>query len=493
MTWEVICSVLEPFGLSGSQREGFERGTELLLLEEDSDDREGTVYVTSGGELPRRLRHSLIISTGPCSGQADNLICLERGGLSQVFNLLLKTKAWLEQLDRALALCETQQEIIDQTGARMGLPMFYLDERYRVLAITKGMPAKQDQDPEWRHMTEKGFLSPESARRMKENGDLDLLAEARSPVVYRSEIYPFTSIVCNIIRAGGFAGRLNILCVDGITSPLRIRAGEIAAAHLGRVFGRNEKLSEGGPLQGILLDLLRGIHLSEEFIGEQLRAVPELSGALLQVFFVHIEVRNDRQIAPYYAALIRRTFPEERVIPLVFGADLVLVAYADAEEGFNTLTVGLSHFFTTHHLRCGVSNRFRRLSALRGYCDQAEAALAAEPGVGLHFFRGMMLDHMISCIPAEQTEFFISPDLARLAEAENQYSFSLVDTLREYLACNCNLIKTAERMFIHKNTLLYRMNHIRSILQCDLNDADERLLLMLSFKLMERQKNECGH
>ena len=38
-----------------------------------------------------------------------------------------------------------------------------------------------------------------------------------------------------------------------------------------------------------------------------------------------------------------------------------------------------------------------------------------------------------------------------------------------------------------KTTLLYRLNHIKSILRCDLNDADARLLLMLSFKLLEGQ------
>ena len=104
---------------------------------------------------------------------------------------------------------------------------------------------------------------------------------------------------------------------------------------------------------------------------------------------------------------------------------------------------------------------------------------------GMSFYRDIMLETMLSYIPDEQTPFLISPDLFRLEEANSQYSFSLVDTLRAYLECNCNLIRTAERLFLHKNTLLYRLNHIKSIIRCDLNDADERLLLMLSFKLLE--------
>ena len=93
---------------------------------------------------------------------------------------------------------------------------------------------------------------------------------------------------------------------------------------------------------------------------------------------------------------------------------------------------------------------------------------------------------MLAHIPEEQVQFLISPDIARLQEAEGQYSFSLVDTLRAYLECNCNLIRTAEHLFLHKNTLLYRLNHIKNLIRCDLSDADERLLLMLSFKLLER-------
>jgi len=198
-----------------------------------------------------------------------------------------------------------------------------------------------------------------------------------------------------------------------------------------------------------------------------------------------VEARDDRQIAPYYASLLNRMFPDESFLPLVYESQLILLAYAPSELGFDSLTVELAHFFSTHHLRCGVSNHFRRISDLRGYYEQAVAALDGA-GEGISFYRDVMLEHMLSHIPADQTRFLISPDIFRLEEASRDYSFSPVDTLKAYLECNCNLARTAERLFLHKNTLLYRLNHIRSIIRCDLNDADDRLLLMLSFKLLER-------
>lgn len=487
MTWNVICHVLIGFGIRQTRKQNFEQGETLLLLNGEALDRPNTVYVTAGGDAPLRFHHALVISIGPCSIMADNLIELERGELAQVFNALAGAKNWLDTLVSTLSLCDSDQEIVDRASIHLGLPMFYLDESYRVLAMTKSLAFQGDR--EWVHMTEKGYLSPQSARQMKEAGDLDLLAPATKPIIYCSSIYPFSSIVCNVWQNGRFVSRLNILCINGDTSPLIVRACEIITDHLDRILRRRGELTTAGPLQSMLVDLLHGIRLSEELIHERLQAVPHLAGSLMKLFYADVKAKDDRQIAPYYASLLKRLYPEETFLPLVFEQQLVLLAYAPNELGFDSLTVKLAHFFTTHHLRCGVSNPFRRLSDLRGYCDQALGALKSEGEDGLSFYRDIMLDHMLTHIPAEQARFLISPDIARLEEANAQYSFSLVNTLRAYLECNCNLIRTAERLFLHKNTLLYRLNHIKNIIRCDLNDADERLLLMLSFKLLERQES----
>ncbi len=486
MNWGVIRHILEQFGIVQARQGSFERANTLLLLDSSAADRPGTVYVTAGGAASAPFRHALIVSVGPCDLCVDSLMELERGDLPLVPNTLLRTKHDLDELDSRLTRCDSDQEIIDVAGAYLGCPMFYLDNSYRILAISRNVPFEPD--AEWLHMTEKGYLSPESARRMQENGDLDMLAAAQGPVIYRSPgLYPFTSVVCNVEYRGVFSSRLNVLCINGDTSPLVIRVCEIAAAHLGRLLTRSGKLPASGPLQTMLTDLLRGVELSEGLIADRLKANPALTDGLFQVFCVDVGASQDRQIAPYYASLLKGLYPESMMIPVVFEEQLILLAHADGEEGFQPMLERLEHFFATYRLHCGVSNSFRRISALRGYCDQAETALHSAQEGTLRFYRDMMLEHMISHIPPERTEFLISPDIRRLEEASAHYSFSLVDTLREYLACNCNLIRAAERLFVHKNTLLYRLNHIKGILQSDLNDADQRLLLMLSFKLLDRE------
>lgn len=482
MTWDVVLYALTPFGIRGAKKTNFEQADTLLLLSDDALDRPNTLYVSQNSALPQPFRQALVICLEGEVPQADNHICLKGGDLASVFNALARAKSWLDSLSENLALCSDEQEIVDRASLHMGVPMFYLDESYRILAMTKSLEFSGDR--EWVHMREKGYLSPESAQKMKDAGDLDMLAPTHGAVFYRSSIYPFPSIICNVWVNGVFVSRLNILCVKGESTPLMARAGERITAYLRRVLDMTDRLPDRGPLQSMLIDLLHGVRLSEELIAERMEAAPGLKGSLMQVYFADVKAHDDRQLASYYASLLKGLYPEESILPLVWQEQLLLLVYAPDELRFDDVIVKLSHFFASHHLRCGVSNHFKSLADLRGYFDQASAALNSANAPGLFFYQDIMLEQMLSFLPADRARFLISPDILRLERAEERYSFPLVETLRVYLECNCNLNRAAQRLYLHKNTLLYRLNHIKEIMRSDLEDADQRLLLMLSFKLL---------
>ena len=63
-------------------------------------------------------------------------------------------------------------------------------------------------------------------------------------------------------------------------------------------------------------------------------------------------------------------------------------------------------------------------------------------------------------------------------------------TLRTYLDENLNATRTAEALFIHRSTLLYRLEKIKEILQYDLDDPDENFYLSFSFRLLEQEEDE---
>lgn len=61
----------------------------------------------------------------------------------------------------------------------------------------------------------------------------------------------------------------------------------------------------------------------------------------------------------------------------------------------------------------------------------------------------------------------------------------LLETLKSYLAHNGNASETAQNLFIHRSTLLYRVEKIETLLQCSLQHNETRFTLQLALKLKE--------
>ena len=68
----------------------------------------------------------------------------------------------------------------------------------------------------------------------------------------------------------------------------------------------------------------------------------------------------------------------------------------------------------------------------------------------------------------------------------------LLTTLRAYLAVNGSPTDAAERLHLHRNTVLYRLSRIEAVLGSDLRDADVRLTLHLAVKIDEVLEPSTG-
>lgn len=59
----------------------------------------------------------------------------------------------------------------------------------------------------------------------------------------------------------------------------------------------------------------------------------------------------------------------------------------------------------------------------------------------------------------------------------------LLNTLMVYLSCDCSAKQTAEKMFLHSNTLHYRLRKIESFLHRDLKKSEDLFEVMLAIKI----------
>ena len=53
-----------------------------------------------------------------------------------------------------------------------------------------------------------------------------------------------------------------------------------------------------------------------------------------------------------------------------------------------------------------------------------------------------------------------------------------------------NAVRAAKELFIHRSTFLYRMSHIRDLVNVNLEDPDQLLYLLLTYRLLEEEENE---
>lgn len=93
-----------------------------------------------------------------------------------------------------------------------------------------------------------------------------------------------------------------------------------------------------------------------------------------------------------------------------------------------------------------------------------------------------LLSHIEHLAPVQTfTQQIVGP----LADYDRRHRGSLVETIDAYFSHHANASQTAESLFIHRNTLLYRLERIQELTGQDINQSDMRLALHLALKLWQ--------
>lgn len=87
---------------------------------------------------------------------------------------------------------------------------------------------------------------------------------------------------------------------------------------------------------------------------------------------------------------------------------------------------------------------------------------------------------LLHLLPKNQLESFISNTLKSLANPTDETLIEFKNTLKTFLDLNCNITDTANALFIHRNTVKYRIKRCEEILGQDITDPNYSLQLRLS-------------
>lgn len=111
------------------------------------------------------------------------------------------------------------------------------------------------------------------------------------------------------------------------------------------------------------------------------------------------------------------------------------------------------------------------------------------PTAWVHTFNDIALSYCLEQVTRKLPAYMLCHEkLLSIKYQDENNDSRLYETLRCYLENHQNATKTAQALYIHRSTLLYRLDRIRCILKSDLTDPDEILYLLLSYRLMDEEE-----
>lgn len=113
-------------------------------------------------------------------------------------------------------------------------------------------------------------------------------------------------------------------------------------------------------------------------------------------------------------------------------------------------------------------------STLSHFIGSAES-FARYDNLGIYRLLGALQD-------SPELTSFVDDYVGPLRKYDHQYNASLLKTVQHYLDNGCNVRRASKEMFVHYNTVVYRLNQVESVCGRSLDDPNFRLALYVALK-----------
>ncbi|EHQ2709007.1 PucR family transcriptional regulator ligand-binding domain-containing protein [Enterococcus faecalis] len=138
-------------------------------------------------------------------------------------------------------------------------------------------------------------------------------------------------------------------------------------------------------------------------------------------------------------------------------------------------------------IRFALGNAYENLEDLpNSYIEASstlEASLHAQKPATVQLFHPKGLAGLFEKIGTEDVEYFCQQQLKGLAYPTEPTLQELRKTLKVFLDFNCEITKTANALYLHRNTIKYRMNQCEKLLGTSIQEPETSLLLRVALEL----------
>ena len=364
------------------------------------------------------------------------------------------------------------QHILDTASELLGKPMILVDHANIIIAQTRGAtPIAKYLDVNNDKAALRNLDEPQCIIDLG-NGQRMLLSaiEIRGQLFARLGIYEkqeqFTPDI------GDFAQML----------------GKVLAIELRGGSGRYLNAMSANRL--FLLDILEQRLNTDEIIANRLKDISWVPKDEFVVFAFPLRGNN-------FSAFVLENIQEKlcSLIPnSLFVANEAGMTVLTTIEASKPLSVdmlsNLSVFLQSVGLRGGMSARYSKLYETHYALEQAFTAMEMAEKMRrtkpLSTYEECAIYHMLDyCSWKIKLRTLCMPGIARLEAYDRTHTTKLMGTLRSYLDHAQDINKTAEDLCIHRNTLTYRLEKLKEILDTEFDNGYDIMRLNLSFQILD--------
>lgn len=426
-----------------------------------------------------------------CNGEGD-YIRLKDMGTEQAFELIQATfdfyDDWAANVKQA-ALDMDYQRIVDECWHVFHNPIVFLDANCKVLALSSEY-AEDEVDSEWKYLSKYGYSSVVAVNSLSGPGLLESF-NSNKPFYYASpNAHQPSCLSISLMHENTSCGRINIIQHDrkinyGDMQVLN-HLSEIITSTLGSLTSTDEHIST----RNVFYDLLIGQAVAEETLQFQLQYMHWTDEDPL---YVAALIPKDKSLPTELLSLISSLLGKQLpgAVTLIVGG-MVIVVYNEKHTTKEQFLTALKPIIKQNRLSMGISLPVSDLYALDMFLKQAVSAIDYGKLFGdrkedddVYNFYDFAIDYIIENNGVKDALYVCHPDILTILYSDTDSASDRMNTLRSYLNNERSLVNTAQELFVHRNTLVYRIKKITDMMRYDINDVYTRDYMKLSIKVID--------
>ncbi|SHI09942.1 PucR C-terminal helix-turn-helix domain-containing protein [Sporobacter termitidis DSM 10068] len=475
-----------PAGRPMFYAEGAQLSDHLIIVPARELPREapdGTVFIALGSLPPDFSAGNIEVLAVPASVPADAL-----------FNRLQETfdyyDAWESEMTEIVETDKGYAELIDCATKFLRCPISIVDDDFTIIAFSdnRGGYFRDDVDE---NKVSTSIMSELISDPLFNKG------------LYNNDVFEFNIggelfLSYNYKKENRYLGRLTLyfkssLSKSACTYLFRILAQKIEAMlrKYGSFLRPKESLSS---LREILLSCLRGAPPEREYTEYRLNENGWAYFDEYALIRLQPEFRHEWQLhANYLIPMMERQWPGVCAVENDNYVVVLLNRTVFSAKSSRDFMQDLAYFLRDGLMLAGISRAFTGLNHLPAYYRQTELAVTlgreCDPMCWYYCFDDYALPCWLSYgTAAFSPEQICSRVLLQLIAYDRENNTEYYKTLRTFFSRKFSYTHAAEDLYIHRTTLIKRIERIAELTKVDLNNQDEILYVELSFRYLDKTK-----